>query len=100
MEAVWKLRTLLITQCMKSEDKWMMIWGLGNERSKSGKIPLESPKQNQKKTPKSQIWSYDFQSLSNINPGVLDNLYVNIYIADIFRYACMHMYVFTHLKGG
>ena len=38
MEAIWKLRTLLLTQCMKSEDKWMMIWGLKNKRLKSGRI--------------------------------------------------------------
>ena len=67
MEAVWKLRTLLITQCMKSEDTRMMIWGLRNKRSKSGRIYGYFIN-----TKKSQTWSYDFQSLRKLNPGVLD----------------------------
>lgn len=100
MEAVWELRTLLITQCMKSEDKWMTIWGLRNKRSKSGRIYGDF---RNAKNP--QTWSYDFQSLSKINPGVLDTLCVNIcmciyiYYIYIHTYTFMHRYVFPHLKG-
>lgn len=98
MEAVWKLRTLLITQCMKSEDKWMTIWGLRNKRSKSGRIYGDF-----RNTKKPQTWSYDFQSLSKINPGVLDTVCVNIckcvYIYTTYIYICTHSCIgmFSHI---
>lgn len=73
------------------------VWRFGawemRDQNQAG-FMVTSETHAKKTTPKT--WSYGFQSLSKIKPGVLDMLCVNI---RMYIYVFMHTHVFSHLRG-
>lgn len=78
------------------QDKRMMIWGLRNKRSKSGRI-YDCFRNT--KTPKLELWLSILEQNKSWSTRYLVCKYMYVYIYCIYIYGCVHTYVFPHLKG-